>query len=108
MLQQLSNGHWAWQISAQMRGSLSAEFIQTLSRWRQRGLFTREAGGIVLGFIDIETGGLLAESITIPGRGDQRSRTSFYRGYHHTGQGYGLAPRHRWPWDYVGSVAYPP
>lgn len=83
MLQQLINNHWSWQISAQMRGSIPAEFIQALFRWRQTGLFAREAGGIVLGFIDIETGGLLAECITIPGRGDQRSRTGFYRGPSH-------------------------
>lgn len=83
MLQRLSNSHWAWQISAQMRGSLPAGFIQALSSWRQGGLFAREAGGIALGFIDIETGGLLAESITTPGWRDKRSRTSFYRGPSH-------------------------
>ncbi|CAK0740523.1 Prok-JAB domain-containing protein [Gammaproteobacteria bacterium] len=83
MLRQLSNDHWAWQISPQIRGSLPVGFIQALSRWCQRELFAREAGGIVLGFIDIETGGLLAETITTPVWGDKRSRTGFYRGVRH-------------------------
>lgn len=83
MLHQLSNGNWAWQISEEIRGSLPSTFIESLSRWRQRNLIAREAGGIILGFIDIETGGLLAEINTVPGRGDKRTRTSFYRGPHH-------------------------
>lgn len=83
MLLQLSNGSWVWQLSADMRGSLPVGFIQSLSCWCQRGRFSREAGGLILGFIDIETSGLLAESITTPGRGDKRSRYSFYRGNSH-------------------------
>lgn len=83
MLRQLSNGNLAWQISAGIRGSLSADFIHSLTRWCQRGEFAREAGGLILGFIDIDTGGLLADSITTPCWGDKRSRYSFYRGHGH-------------------------
>lgn len=98
MLRQLSNGNWVWQISADMRGSLPFGVIQSLSLWCQSGRFSREAGGLVLGFIDIETSGLLADSITTPCRGDKRSRYSFYRGnchqvkatqWHHNTNGHG-------------------
>lgn len=83
MLQKLSNGNWSWQISPEMRGSFPSTFIQDITHWRQHGWFSREAGGLALGYIDIETGGLLAEKLTIPGRGDKRSRTSFFRGPRH-------------------------
>lgn len=83
MLQSLSNGSWAWKISTEMRGSLPEGLIQSLSHWCQRGLFSREAGGLILGFIDIETNGLLSELITKPCRGDKRWRYGFYRGDGH-------------------------
>ena len=83
MLQQLSNGNWSWQISPEIRGSFPIAFIQALSSWRQIRCLSREAGGLILGYIDIETGGLLAEKLTTPGRGDQRSRTGFFRGVNH-------------------------
>ncbi len=83
MLQQLSNGNWSWQISPEMRGSFPSAFIESLTHWRQHGCFSREAGGLTLGYIDIETGGLLAEKLTLPARGDKRSRTGFFRGPRH-------------------------
>lgn len=83
MLRQLSNGSWVWQISSEMRGSLPLGFIQSLTHWRQRGRFSHEAGGLILGFIDTVTSGFLAESITTPCRGDKRTRYSFYRGPGH-------------------------
>lgn len=83
MLQQLSNGNWSWQISSVIRGSISSTFIQTLTPWCQHGRLSREAGGLALGYIDIETGGLLAEKLTLPGKGDKRSRTGFFRGDRH-------------------------
>jgi integrative and conjugative element protein (TIGR02256 family) len=83
VLQKLSNGNWSWKISPEMRGSFPSTFIQDITHWRQHGWFSREAGGLALGYIDIETGGLLAEKLTLPGRGDKRSRTSFFRGPRH-------------------------
>lgn len=83
MLQQLSNGNWAWKISDEIRGSLSATLIKSLSNWCQISIFSREAGGLILGFTDIETEGLLAELITTPCWGDKRKRHSFYRGERH-------------------------
>lgn len=66
-----------------MRGSFPSTFIEPLTHWRQHGCLSREAGGLALGYIDIETGGLLAEKLTLPGRGDKRSRTGFFRGPRH-------------------------
>ena len=66
-----------------MRGSFPSTFIQALTHWCQHGWLSREAGGLALGYIDIETGGLLAEKLTLPGRGDKRSRTGFFRGPRH-------------------------
>ena len=37
----------------------------------------------MLGYIDIETNGLLACELSIPGAGDRRSRTGFFRGKRH-------------------------
>lgn len=82
MLQHLSTGHWVWQVDDTC-GTITPELIKALCEWRQTGFFSREAGGVILGFIDSDTGGLLAERITRPGLGDQRSRYGFYRGPRH-------------------------
>lgn len=86
MLQQLSNGNWVWKLSDNTRGNLSNETISKLIKWKQTGIFSREAGGLILGFIDTETNGLLAETITVPCWGDKRSRYGFYRGIGHQKQ----------------------
>lgn len=83
MLQQLSNGNWIWRISDEIRGSLSSALIRSLSNWCQHKIYSKEAGGLILGFTDIETEGLLAEIITTPCWGDKRKRSSFYRGRGH-------------------------
>lgn len=83
MLQQLSNGNWVWKITNEIRGSFSVPLIESLSSWCQINMFAREAGGLILGFTDIETDGLLAEVITTPCWGDKRRRHSFYRGDGH-------------------------
>lgn len=86
MLQQLSNKNWVWQLSNNVRGNFSSETIAKLTKWKQTCIFSREAGGLLLGFIDIETNGLLVESITTPCWGDKRSRYGFYRGTGHQKQ----------------------
>ncbi len=58
-------------------------FIKALTHWRQFNRLALEAGGLALGYIDIETTGLLVEKLTIPGQGDKRSRTGFFRGPSH-------------------------
>jgi Vesicle coat complex COPII, subunit SEC24/subunit SFB2/subunit SFB3 len=83
MLQRLSTGHIVWRLEENCSGSLSPKLIALLSKWAQRSFWSREAGGLLLGFIDNETEGLLGELATTPGRGDRRSRTSFYRGSRH-------------------------
>lgn len=83
MLQRLSTGHIVWRFDESSSGTLSPKLIALLSKWAQRRLWSREAGGLLLGFIDNETEGLLAEFATSPGRGDRRCRTSFYRGPRH-------------------------
>jgi integrative and conjugative element protein (TIGR02256 family) len=83
MLQRLSTGHIVWHLDDSSSGTLSPKLIALLSKWAQRRPWSREAGGLLLGFIDNETEGLLAEFATTPGWGDRRSRTSFYRGLRH-------------------------
>lgn len=83
MLRRLSTGHVIWKTEDGACGSLSPQVIDMLTSWTQRGTFSKEAGGLILGFIDLNTDGLLAESLTVPGRGDKRSRTSFFRSARH-------------------------
>lgn len=83
MLQCLSTGHIVWRLDDSSLGTLSPKLITLLYKWAQRRIWSREAGGLLLGFIDNETEGLLAEFATTPGWGDRRSRSSFYRGPKH-------------------------
>lgn len=83
MLQRLSTGHVVWHLEDGSSGALSPKLIGWLADWAQRNPDSTEAGGLLLGFIDIDTQGLLVESLTVPGKGDKRSRASFYRGSKH-------------------------
>lgn len=83
MLQRLTSGHVVWEAKEGASGSLSPDLITKLFSWSQRRFYSKEAGGVILGFVDSDTNGLLAEEITVPGPGDQRSRTSFFRSERH-------------------------
>ena len=83
MLQRLSTGHYVWKLTSGESGSISPELVVGLARWKQNRLWNTEAGGLILGFIDKDTKGILAEEMTKPGRGDKRTRTSFFRGPRH-------------------------
>lgn len=82
MLRQLSSGYVVWEVDG-IRGAFSPELLTSLKKWQQTGFFSREAGGVLLGFIDKDTNGLLAEAHTSPGKGDKRSRTGFFRSERH-------------------------
>lgn len=82
MLRRLSSGHVVWKVEGDS-GSFSPELLQCLKNWQQASPQANEAGGVLLGFIDLETGGILAEHLTLPGTGDLRTRTSFFRGKRH-------------------------
>ncbi|WP_195431963.1 Mov34/MPN/PAD-1 family protein [Morganella morganii] len=83
MLRRLSSDHMVWQTKAGVEGAISPQVISMLAQWKQRNFLSKEAGGLILGFLDKETNGLLAESLTVPGRGDKRSRTGFFRSDRH-------------------------
>lgn len=83
MLRRLTSGHVVWEATDGIRGTLSPALIKSLSSWSQKRFYSKEAGGLILGFVDSETNGLLAEEITTPGIGDRRSRTSFFRSERH-------------------------
>ena len=83
MLQDLTNGDVVWESKYGTRGSISSTLLVSLCAWKQDGEKALEAGGVVLGYIDIETNGLLACEISTPGFGDKRSRNGFYRGKWH-------------------------
>ncbi|WP_288841659.1 Mov34/MPN/PAD-1 family protein [uncultured Deefgea sp.] len=83
MLRRVNSGHLIWQAPNGSAGTLSPELIKFLSKWKQTRFWSKEAGGLLLGFVDQETDGLLIESATKPGSGDCRGRTSFYRGSRH-------------------------
>ena len=83
MLQRLTSGHVVWAVDGDACGSLSPQVIKKLFSWSQRRFYSKEAGGLLLGYIDSDTDGLLVADITVPGRGDRRSRMSFYRSARH-------------------------
>lgn len=83
MLHILDDGKHIWVSGNGITGSLAAEVILDLKSWIQRRILSREAGGVVLGFIDSETSGLIAEKLTTPTKGDKRSRYGFFRGGKH-------------------------
>lgn len=83
MLQRLSNSDYIWKSAWSDNGSISSEVLNKLGAWRQSEIEAPEAGGALLGFIDIETNGLLVTEITTPDFGDKRTRTGFYRGRGH-------------------------
>lgn len=83
MLQRLTSGHVVWETKGGACGSLSPDVIRKLLSWAQRRFYSKEAGGLILGFVDSDTNGLLAEDLTVPGPGDQRSRTTFFRSARH-------------------------
>ncbi|HEI8504902.1 TPA: Mov34/MPN/PAD-1 family protein [Serratia marcescens] len=83
MLQYLTSGHVVWGTKDGACGALTPAVIRKLSKWTQNRFYSKEAGGLMLGFVDSDTNGLLVEDLTVPGSGDQRSRTSFFRGERH-------------------------
>lgn len=98
MLRRLSNERIVWRAGDGATGSLAVPAVKELWSWRQCGFIAREAGGVLLGFLGDESSALLVERCTVPGKGDRRSRYSFYRGprhqveaekWHQQNQGYG-------------------
>ena len=83
MLRRLISGQVVWKTKEGACGPLSPEVIRKLSSWSQSRFYSKESGGLILGFIDSDTNGLLAEELTVPGPGDKRSRTSFFRSERH-------------------------
>lgn len=83
MLRRLTSGHVVWGTNEGACGSLSPDLIGKLFSWSQKRFYLKEAGGLILGYVDSDTNGLLAEEITVPGPGDLRSRTSFFRSERH-------------------------
>lgn len=79
MLRQLDSGHVVWQLEDGTRGSFAPSVLELFKAWKQERIWSKEAGGLLLGFIDQETGGLLVEGATVPGKGDRRSRYGFFR-----------------------------
>lgn len=83
MLRRLNNGFVVWRTEDGIEGSISPTLIAMFGSWRQNKPLCKEAGGLILGFLDRETNGLLAENLTAPGRGDKRTRASFFRSDRH-------------------------
>lgn len=57
----------------------SENVIQTVFNYIQVSCFSREAGGVLLGREEIDTGNIVIDVATEPSSGDKRSRYSFYR-----------------------------
>lgn len=83
MLRLLTSGHVVWETEEGACGSLSPDVIRKFFSWSQKHFYSKEAGGLILGFVDSDTNGLLVEDLTVPGQGDQRSRASFFRSERH-------------------------
>lgn len=67
----------------QVKGNIDSKVINQFRRYKQNHFYSKEAGGLLLGYIDQFSHGLLVELCTVPCFGDKRSRYSFYRGNGH-------------------------
>ncbi|MCA6702548.1 Mov34/MPN/PAD-1 family protein [Klebsiella pneumoniae] len=83
MLRIIESGQLIWNIEGIATGCLSKKVITHLLNFVQKGRYAHESGGVLLGYIDSDTNGLLVENATFPGSGDCSSRTSFYRSSRH-------------------------
>lgn len=83
MLRMLDDGYLVWQLENIAMGSICPSLATELKKWKQTSIFSKEAGGVLLGFIDSNTDGLLCETLTKPGKGDKRGRCNFFRGKRH-------------------------
>ncbi len=63
---------------------LMPQVVAHLDRFRQRWLWSREAGGVLLGRHLVESADLWVDEATVPQRGDRRTRTTFYRSDTHS------------------------
>lgn len=82
MLQYIGEGRVYFELN-NVSGNIDASVIEQLKKYKQTHFMAREAGGILLGYLDIYSQGLLVEECTVPCFGDKRARHSFYRGKGH-------------------------
>ena len=59
------------------------DVIKQFSKFRQTKLFSREAGGLLLGRHLVDTTHIAVDNISKPMKGDRRTRTSFFRSEGH-------------------------
>lgn len=62
------------------RLALNPKALMVMSSFRQDTLDKREAGGVMLGRHILDSSDVVVDEVTVPMSGDQRSRTSFFRG----------------------------
>lgn len=53
--------------------------VASLEQYRQMASAAKEAGGILLGRLVLETHDIIVDQVTVPTKGDRRSRFSFWR-----------------------------
>jgi integrative and conjugative element protein (TIGR02256 family) len=78
-----SNHNLIWAVDSFACGSISSSTLINLLKYVQFQREDDESGGVLLGYIDASTNGLLIENATFPGGGDISSRTSFFRSHRH-------------------------
>ena len=64
-------------------GVFSTLVQNTWYQYRQTRLWHKEAGGILMGRCDPDSQAMLVDELTLPGRGDKRTRHSFFRSERH-------------------------
>ncbi|MBF4991863.1 Mov34/MPN/PAD-1 family protein [Methylophilus sp. QUAN] len=82
MLQYIGEGRVYFQL-ANVSGNIDVSVIEQFKKYKQTNFMSREAGGILLGYLDLYSNGLLIEKCTVPCFGDKRTRFSFYRSNKH-------------------------
>jgi integrative and conjugative element protein (TIGR02256 family) len=82
MLQYIDEGRVYFELN-NVRGNIDTGVINQFKNFKQNSFLAREAGGILLGYLDQYSQGLLVEKCTVPCYGDKRTRFSFYRGKGH-------------------------
>ena len=73
-----------FRVSNNQRLIIVEDAVAQMQAFRQRSWWQSEAGGVLMGRYLIDTDDVVVDEVTIPQKGDRRSRFSFFRSKKHS------------------------